>query len=367
MQIKYLCKFQIAVLLRGLTALTCIAVLFLFSGCENSPEKQPVTAKTDKILPNTIITAEKKVLIVHSYHFGYEWTDGINKGILETLGVGIEENGRINDLKSLMKIKIFYMDTKRNKDEASIKKAALDAKEVIETWQPDVVITSDDNAARFLIVPYFKNAALPFVFCGINWDAGEYDFPCSNVTGMIEVQLVDQILKTLKKYARGNRIAFIKGDDDSARKEADFFENRFGIKLDKRFVEDFDDWKNQYLQLQNESDMILIGNSSSIKGWNGKQAKLFILSNTRVPTGNWDAWMAPFCLVTFANKPYEQGEWSSRVALRILNGENAINIPITTNQKAEIYLNMSLAKQMDIVFPIELIEQSIFVEQGAPD
>ncbi|WP_320041664.1 hypothetical protein [uncultured Desulfobacter sp.] len=50
-----------------------------------------------------LVTAErKKLLYINSYHKGYQWSDSIEKGLLK-------------------------------------------AKAVIETWQPDIVVTSDDN------------------------------------------------------------------------------------------------------------------------------------------------------------------------------------------------------------------------------
>jgi len=230
-----------------------------------------------------------------------------------------------------------------------------------------VVITSDDNAAKYLIVPYYKNTDLPFVFCGVNWGAEEYGFPCSNVTGMIEVQLIDQILNTLKSFSKGDRIAFLKGDDESARKEADFFEKRFHIDLDKRYVSDMNQWKRQYQNLQAEADMILIGNSASIKGWDKEKARECVYTHTKIPTGNWDSWMAPYSLITYANKPYEQGEWAVKTANRILDGEKPGTIPLSQNEKAEIYLNMALAKSINIQFSLDLIESATFTDEGDSD
>jgi ABC transporter substrate binding protein len=225
------------------------------------------------------------------------------------------------------------------------------------------VIASDDNASKYLIVPYYKDGKLPFVFCGVNWDASGYGFPAANVTGMIEVQLIDQIIDTLQNYSAGQRVAFIKGDDLSARKEADFFEKRFATQLDKRFVADFSTWKTEYLALQKEADMILLGNSASIKGWNAEEALALILTATTVPTGNWDAWMAPYSLLTLANKPEEQGRWAAATALQILSGTAAGDIPVTINQKGKVYLNMELAKKLGIKFPIELIERATFTSE----
>lgn len=295
---------------------------------------------------------QRKILYVDSYDQSYPWSAGITAGIRSVL----EPHADI-------KLKIERMDTKRNTDEEYKKSVALRIKKFIDSWLPDLVIASDDNASKYLIVPYFKDSTLPFVFCGVNWDASEYGFPCRNVTGMLEIQLIDQILDAIKVYASGPKIGFIKGDDLSARKEADFFEKRFNIQLDRRFVADFAAWKKQYLALQQDVDMILIGNSASVKGWNPEEAKSFVLEATEVPTGNWDAWMAPYALLTFANKPEEQGEWAARTALRILAGTSPESIPLATNQKARVYLNMQLAKKLAIKFPIELIERATFTSE----
>ena len=66
------------------------------------------------------------------------------------------------------------MDTKRRSSTEDKKNSAVAAKAVIESWKPDVVITADDNAVKYLIQPYYKDKALPFVFCGLNWTASEY-------------------------------------------------------------------------------------------------------------------------------------------------------------------------------------------------
>jgi hypothetical protein len=128
----------------------------------------------------------KKVLYIDSYHVGYAWSDGVMRGVKTALeGTGVN-------------LKMIAMDTKRNKGDEFKKEAALKAKAEIEAFKPDVVIAADDNASKFLIMPYFKDASLPFVFCGVNWDATGYGFPYSNTTGMVEVTPVPQLIEQLK-------------------------------------------------------------------------------------------------------------------------------------------------------------------------
>ncbi len=297
----------------------------------------------------------EKILHLASYNRDLPWTAGISAGIRQVLKKHPE-----------IELKTFYMDTKRHPSEHAVKAMALQAKHFIEQWQPDLVIASDDNAAKYVLVPYFKNSRIPFVFCGINWSAKEYGLPCSNVTGMIEVQLIDRIINTMEPYARGSRIGLLKGDDFSARKEAKYFESTFHLKIDKRFVTSFAQWKKQYLKLQNDVDMLLLGNAASIADWNPNLAQLIINEHTKIPSGNWDPQMAPYALITLATVPAEQGRWAARTALRILGGTPPADIPVTRNKQTHIILNMMLAQKLGIHFPMALMESAHFVSAQKP-
>ena len=306
------------------------------------------------LLATTALGENKRILYVDSYHESYPWSAGITAGIRSVL-----------DSQPKIALEIFSMDSKRQPDESAQKAAARQAKDLIESWHPDLVITSDDNAAQYLIVPYLLGTDLPVVFCGINGNADSYEFPSAQVTGMLEIQLIDQMLVTLKPFAKGSRIAFLKGDDPSARKEADFFDQRFNLQLDRRLVKNFTEWQQEYRRLQQEADIILLGNHASLPDWDASAAQELIREETRVPTANWDTWMAPYSLVTFANLPSEQGEWAAATALKILNGTSPAAIPVTPNRKAKVYLNMNLAKNLGIKFPMELIERATFTAEIA--
>ena len=294
----------------------------------------------------------KRILYVNSYHSGLAWSDGITQAIKNSF----------DSLK--VDLKIFEMDTKRNKSQEYMNRIALQAKNEIEKFNPDIVITSDDNAAKYLIVPYFYNSDLPFVFCGVNWDASAYGFPTKNVTGMIEVQLIPQLVELLKKYSKGTKVGYLKGDSLSSRKEVEFFEKALHVEIDKRFVNSIAEWKSQFLALQKEVDILLLGNGSAIENWDNKlkNTKDFVLKNTEIPSAGWDKVMNELVLVTYATKPEEQGEWASKIALRVLAGEDISTIKLAKNKKAKSYINTTLLKKLNVVFPYEIIEQATLVK-----
>ena len=288
----------------------------------------------------------KKVLFIDSYHEGYAWSDGVTNGVKSV----IDGKG--------MTLKIVRMDTKRNTSEDFKKEAALKVKAVIEDFKPDVVIAADDNASKFLIAPYYKGTNLPFVFCGVNWDASGYGFPTSNVTGMIEVTPVPQLLEQLKPYAKGNRIGFLGPDILTAKKEAENYKKVFGMIVSEYYAKDFDDWKKGFKELQKSVDILLIDSDGGLYNDKASEMKSFVEANTTVPTGTAYDFMAPYALLDFAKVAEEQGSWAADAALKILDGTSPSNIPVSKNKEGKLIINMRIAKTLGVDIPFDFIQSA---------
>lgn len=285
----------------------------------------------------------KKVLYVDSYHVGYAWSDGITRGVKTTLeGTGVE-------------LKMISLDTKRNGSEEFKKEAALKAKAEIEAFKPDVVIAADDNASKFLIVPYYKNASLPFVFCGVNWDATEYGFPFNNVTGMLEVTPMPQILEQLKPYAKGDRIGFLAPDVATAYKEVENYEKIFGYNVVTYFATDAEDYKKGFTELQGKVDMLIFHSDAGRYDDQRSDIEAFVLANTKIPTGSAYDFMAPLAMISYGKVAEEQGGWSAQTALKILDGTSPSNIPIVKNKEGSLIINAKVASALGVSLPYELI------------
>ena len=288
---------------------------------------------------------DKKILFINSYHQGYEWSDGITQGIEETLK------------NTPVELKTVYMDTKRQRNKEKIKAMALKMKQVIDDFKPDVVIASDDNASKYVIKPYYKDASLPFVFCGVNWDASPYGFPFSNVTGMEEVSLIKAIVHNLQAYTKGERIGLLSIDAISGRRNAENFEKQLEKKFDKvYYVKTFADWQQKYQQLQTQVDMLILENPKGIENWDNKTGLAFIETHTKIPSGTTHVWLAPYALLAIAKIPQEQGIWSATTALAILKGKAIKEIPIVQNEQGRLFINLKLGNQLKLVFKPELME-----------
>lgn len=291
--------------------------------------------------------ARKKILFVDSYHEEYIWSSDITTGIRAVL-----------DLRPDVELKIFRMDTKRHMTESFKREAADKARQLIESWHPDVVIAADDNAAKYLVAPYYKNAAIPFVFCGLNWDASVYGLPVDNVTGMLEVSLFEKTVGTLRQYAKGNRIGYLASDTISERKEYENIVKRFGGGMEAHFVSTFSELKQAYLDLQKSADMLILQECRSVKGFNHLGMIQFVREHTEIPTAAMQKYLNHYALFTYAKLGEEQGEYAAQTALDILAGADPKTIPVVENKQASTYLNMKLAKRMGIKFPIELVRTS---------
>ncbi len=311
-----------------------------------------------------INTKQKKLLYVNSYHEGYKWSDDIEKGLLKALKIQKDEDGNYDESNSSVTLKVFRMDSKRKTSEAFKKEAALRAKEIIDVWQPDIIVASDDNAAKYFLAPYVVKTQIPAIFCGINWSADSYAFPADQITGMIEINPIMDTLSLLRNYAQGERLGYLGANVYSEEKEVEHLQKAMQRQFsDGALVSDYQQWKEAYLQLQKTVDMILILDPAAVKNWNEHDAKQFILKNTTIPSGSLaDNDSIHYALLGKVKVAEEQGWWSGNTALRILSGTPAKEIAVTTNKHNKLFLNMNLAKKLNITFPLELLDQATLIQ-----
>ena len=287
----------------------------------------------------------KKILFVDSYHQGYTASSHIVSGVKEAL------TGHNIDFK------LIEMDSKRNPEPADIKVSALKVKTIIDAYQPDVLIACDDNAAKYLIEPFYKNSDLPIVFCGINWNASIYGFPFRNMTGIVEVALVSEIIRHLKKHSKGNRIGFLGGDRLSERKNRQYYQKRFNIDFAKTyFASSFEQWQHAFAKLQDEVDMLIITTHAGITDWNDADAQTFVEKHVKIPVATENEWEMSHALVGITKDYKEMGLWSGHTALKILAGIPPNQIPITSNKKGKLFFNTRIAKILGITKVPELAE-----------
>ncbi len=305
---------------------------------------------------------KKKLFFINSYHQGFSWSDDIETGLAKALDIRINPDRSLDMSQARVDLKIFRMDTKRNPSESFIKGAALKAKEMIDAWQPDILVAGDDGAVKYVIAPYYVNSDLNVVFCGLNGKVSEYGISAPNITGMVESAPYDQTLILLQKFAKGNRVAVIGSDAYCNRKEFAKPERKQILQDgEMRLVNNYESWKTAYLELQDKADMLVLLDLEGIKNWNSQTVRQFILENTKIVTGAFFDCEIQYALMGWTAIAEEHGWWSGKTALKILNGACPADIPITINRHSKLYLNLELADRLGIKFPVDLMEQANFI------
>lgn len=335
-------------LLAGI-GLLCAAIAAFAIYAYSSVKNDGITSGTDHATTSDAFLG-KKIMYVDSYHEGYEWSDGITSGVRSVLDdTGIE-------------LRIIRMDTKRNPAEAFKAAGGEKARQEIEAFRPDVLIVSDDNAFKYIVQKFYMNAALPVVFCGLNWDASTYDAPYKNTTGMVEVSLTTRIIDHLRLYAKGDRLGYLSAETETEHKNLEWYKKLFGLNFTKEyFVKDMASWKKAFSALQQETDLVIFENNAGILDWDNAEAAAYAKEHSRVPVGTTNPWTMPESLLGITKVPEEQGIWSAKTALAILAGARPDTIPLVTNKQGRLIVNLTIAEELGIVVAPDVLKNAEIV------
>jgi ABC-type uncharacterized transport system substrate-binding protein len=267
------------------------------------------------------------------------------------------ERGLRSVLEIRCELRQFNMDTKRRKTLEYKLRISAQARALVESWKPDVVIIADDNAAKYVIAPFFKDHAIPLVFSGVNWTAREYGFPYANVTGMVEIAPIQPVLSRVAELVGSDKGAFYLGADTlTERKNIKRFvtgAKELGIKLDHGLVATLADWKQALLKAQNYSFVIMASNSG-INDWDHDVAMRITSEYSKQLSTTNHGWMMPYTMFGMTKIPEEQGEWSAQAALAIISGTSPAESLIMANRKWDLWINQGLLRTVGMRLPGKL-------------
>ncbi len=304
------------------------------------------------LLLGNLLLADKKVLYINSYGKNTE-------SYLTQINAVKHIFKKYNDIQ----LESVHMNSHSIKYEKDFEVVAEKIKNYVYKWEPNLIIASDDNASNYIIKQYFKDNHIPIIFIGVNWDIKKYGYPYKNLTGQVEVEAINELVKALKIYAKGSKIGFISADTKTDRKTLKYYQDLLGIKFEKiKFVKNFDSWIHEYKKIQKEVDILIFRKYSGIDGWDPYIARYVIEENTTIPTGSISGGMESFVLINYKKDNSEFGEYAAINALKVLSGHPINKIPITKNYRVNVSLNMTLAKKLKILFSIDLLDNSLLVK-----
>ena len=286
--------------------------------------------------------ATYKVLVVMSYEEDYLWCQEIKKGIETVLSADAE-------------IRYFYLDTKKNL--AGGVKKAEEAYALYQEFQPDGVITADDNAQSMFVVPYLKDQVkTPVIFCAVNADPAQYGYPATNVSGILEREsmkesfaLAQQLLPTLKTFGAVLR------DDATGQavlaqieREKDTFPIQFiGVK----WPQTFDELMQMTEEFKVTADAIYYSTFQGMLDAQGNALtdKLIIpqvFEKFGKPVLTQGVIYGGLCAVIKTGD--EQGHNAATMLLEAMRGKPLAEIPITQNQFGRRVINVNVLNALGI-------------------
>lgn len=156
---------------------------------------------------------KKRVFIIHSYENGHICGKPQHDGAIKAL----REAGWF--MGKNLEVGVYYMDTKRknNTPDLIMEQAKL-AREAMDRFHPDVVLTLDDNAFRTISLPSAGKSG-NFVFSGMNGQPETYNLsaefmenramPGGNITGVYEKLYIREAINVLSTMHNIKTILFL--------------------------------------------------------------------------------------------------------------------------------------------------------------
>jgi len=267
------------------------------------------------------------VLVLNSYHQGYEWTDEVTRSIREEFAK-IDRN---------IQLSIEYMDTKHyhSPEYFEILKNVYYFK--YHNVHFDLIIVSDNYALEFM--RKYRNylfPKIPIVFCGIDNFTPSLIEGLENITGIVEdYNLKETIELGLKLHPDTKTIVFISDSSPGGQSDLIRFQNVISMyKKDFRIIE-FADWTvdelvDRLIHLPRHAIVIRFKYEETRGGKHlSDEEKNRIWQNCPVPIyTTLGQKVEHYAIGGIINTPDLHGQAVVRLAKRIFMGESADSIPI---------------------------------------
>ena len=274
--------------------------------------------------------------MLHSYHPEYAWTRDITVGWKRQIDVGNKGT-----------IRYHYMDTKRFPDPDSKSKAAISAMNLIQRWNPDVIVTIDDDAQILIGTKFVDDPDVSIVYAGVNNDPGKYGyFRASNVYGVKENLVLEPFRETLGQHQRlrGSeqpvRIAHLSDWSSFSRSVSesvrayDWGDHQLVFSLE---CKTFDEWQQGLIRANAEADVVFITNyhtllpvsqsradsGDKVKTVPGPKVIRWAVDNVDKPMfGAWGFLVEDGGMMSLSVSPFEQGEKAAELTNQLIRGED---------------------------------------------
>ncbi len=310
-------------------------------------------------LIQAVHAAPYKVLVVQSYEEDFPWCKEIKEGIDSVLAQTCE-------------IRYFYMNTKTTP--AGGEQKAKEAFALYQEFQPDGVITSDDNAQTMFVLPYLKDKVkTPVMFCGVNAPPDKYGYPAANVSGILEryhimesISFAKQVVPTIET------VGFMGKESETARAgmaQVESESSTYPAKYtDFKFPKTLSELEAMAAELRDKCDAVLLLTLAGIPKADGtplsdKEGIPMVAKIFGKPLIGVSAFQADYgVLCTVLNSGQEQGKTSADMLMKAMQGTPISEIPITKNYQGRRVININVMKDLGITPKPEVLRGAQLVK-----
>lgn len=275
-------------------------------------------------------SSRRSVLVLHSYHSGFTWTDQITRGIQETMsahGGGIE-------------LLIEYMDTRRVSSGNHLNMLADIFREKYGNREIDVIICSDDHALHFMLTlgkEIFPG--VPVTFCSVSgFDPAMRKG--RQLTGLREDLDIAGTLKTaLRLHPDTRKVAVITDlsrTGQALKTKAEQAFEPFRERVEFHYLENLpiEDLARRTETLGTDTIVFLFIFNRDKQGrvFSHEENLKILARHCPVPIYSvWSFYLGHGIVGGNLSSGREEGRAVAELALRILNGEEAGDIPLGTS------------------------------------
>lgn len=275
------------------------------------------------LIPSYLLSFEipSTVLVMHSYHKGFGWTDTLEESIRSRLKKDLPDVRIITE----------YMDSKRHFDSEYIDNILQLYCGKYKFDRPDVVIVTDDDAFNFLRTHGKRIfGPVPVVFCGVNFFQDEMLDGLDNFAGIVEtIDVPNTLACALTLHPETRQIAVVVDRTPTGRYTSlplkDFspaLANRikFLILDDLPMASLLDKVKS----LPKDSVVLLLNFNRDAEGrvFSHLETIKLLREATELPIyGVWDFFLGEGIVGGMITSGKEQGMAAASMALRIIKGQ----------------------------------------------
>lgn len=299
-----------------------------------------------------------RILVLHSYAEDYPWVRDLNVGLKRVLD------------RHPYAVRWHYMDTKRHPYPDFMRRAGAMARQLIDQWDPQVVIAVDDNAQQWVARHYLGDRRVAIVFAGVGAEAAEYGYDTAdNVTGILERMPLAAIHDTLLRIhrARGKQgapriihLSDLSTSGKGNRRQLLAFDWGPVDLVESQEVETFDDWQAAVERAAGRADFLFLTNYHTLRRSRSNPAivpstevAVWTEAHTALLTLNaWGFYVEDGGMLSIGVSPYEQGEVAAEMAVSIVgDGRRPAELPIRSTRQFTVYLRDSVMRAKGVSLP----------------